>query len=279
MNDEERRIITGYVERVSGAAQPAPGPAAASPWGGSVPQTQAPARPPLPPVDADADRLIADLFARYPEARYRITQTAFVQEAALVEAQNRIRRLEWEVENAQREGQAAAAQPRGVFGGMFGGNRGPQPAPMPPPPQPQYPPGYNPQALQPAGRSGSGFLGTALMTAAGVAGGMVLGNALMGMFSGGAAHAAAGALGGAGTAAAGAFGQEAVPTSSPWTNPTGTQDDATPVADQNPGDQGGGSDQGVDSWGQQADAGADYSGSDDFGGGGSDDAAGFDEDV
>lgn len=270
MTDEERRIITGYVERVSGAAQPAP--AAPGPWGGSVPQTQSPARQPLPPVDAEADRLIADLFARYPEARYRITQTAFVQEAALVEAQNRIRQLEWEVENARREGQAAAAQPRGMLGSMFGGNRGPQPAPMPPPPQPQYPPGYNPQALQPAGRSGSGFLGTALMTAAGVAGGMVLGNALMGMFSGGAAQAATGALGAAGSAAGG-FAQEAVPTSSPWTNPTGAQDDAAPAA-QNDADQG----SGTDSWGQQADAGADY-GNDDFGSGGGDDAAGYDEEV
>lgn len=274
MTDEERRIITGYVERVSGAAQPAP--AAPGPWGGSVPQTQAaPARQPLPPVDADADRLIADLFARYPEARYRITQTAFVQEAALVESQNRIRQLEWEVENARREGQAVAAQPRGMFGGMFGGgNRGPQPAPMPPPPQPQYPPGYNAQALQP-GRSGPGFLGTALMTAAGVAGGLVVGNALMGMFSGGgAAHAAAGAAGaGAAGTGTGAFGQEAVPTSSPWTNPTGGQDDAAPAADAN-ADQGGN----ADSWGQQADAGADY-GANDYGSGGGDDAAGYDEEV
>jgi hypothetical protein len=269
MTDEERRIISGYVERVSGAAQPAP--AAASPWGGSVPQTQAAPRQPLPPVDAEADRLIGDLFARYPEARYRITQTAFVQEAALVEAQNRIRRLEWEVENAQREGQAAAAQPRGVFGGMFGGNRGPQPAPMPPPPQPQYPPGYNPQALQP-GRSGPGFLGTALMTAAGVAGGLVVGNALMGMFSGGAAQAATGALGAAG-AGAGAFAQEAVPTAanSPWTNPTG-QDDAAPAG----GDQNADAGQ-TDSWGQQPDAGSDY-GADNYGGG-ADDAGGMDEEY
>ena len=38
---------------------------------------------PLPPVDREADALIAELFTRYPEARYRITQTAFVQEHAL----------------------------------------------------------------------------------------------------------------------------------------------------------------------------------------------------
>ena len=212
MNQDERRIITEFVERISGAA-PAPGAAAAGgssggPWGGSsVPATQA--RPNLPPVDREADALIAELFNRYPEARYRITQTAFVQEAALVEAQNRIRRLEWEVENARREAQAAQSQRGGggLFGGMFGGGQQQrQPAPMPPPPQPVYPPGYNPGMLQ-QGRGGSGFLGTALTTAAGVAGGMVLGNMLMNAFSGGgAAHAA--------TPLADAAGA-----SSPWTDP------------------------------------------------------------
>jgi uncharacterized protein len=212
MTDEERRIITQFVERIAGAA-PAQGPGA-GPWGGgSVPATQA--RPPLPPVDREADALIADLFARHPEARYRITQTAFVQEAALVEAQNRIRQLEWEVENAQRQAQTQQGR-GGLFGGMFGGGGSRPAAPMPPPPQPVYPPGYNPGMLQ-GGRGGSGFLGTAVTTAAGVAGGMLLGNMLMNAFScGGAAHAAtaAGMTGGA-------FGQEAVPTSSPWTDPGG----------------------------------------------------------
>src|SRR3712207_6397188 len=142
MNDEERRIITQFVERIAGAS---PAPAAASPWGGgSVPQT----RPNLPPVDREADALIADLFARYPEARYRITQTAFVQEAALVEAQNRIRQLEWELENAQRQAQAEPQRSGGggLFGGMFGGGgtQSRRPAPMLPPPQPVDPPGHNP---------------------------------------------------------------------------------------------------------------------------------------
>ena len=190
MTDEERRIISQFVERISGAAAPAP---TASPWGGgSVPSTQA--RPSLPPVDREADALIADLFSRYPEARYRITQTAFVQEAALVEAQNRIRQLEWEVENAHGQAQAAAQPQRGgLFGGMFGGGGGARPMPPTrPQPQPVYPPNYNPGMLQPQ-RGGSGFLGTALTTAAGVAGGMVLGNMLMGAFSG--HHGAAGGRG------------------------------------------------------------------------------------
>ncbi len=154
MTEEERRIITAFVERISGAAPIAQPPS--GPWGAAPP----PQMPNLPPVDPEADRLIQDLFARHPEARYRITQTAFVQEAALVEAQNRIQQLEWEVENARREGQATAARAGnggGMFGGLFGGRQaGPMPPPMPPRPRPQYPAGYNPQALQQAqqGRGG-----------------------------------------------------------------------------------------------------------------------------
>lgn len=283
MNDDERRIITQYVERVAGAgpapaAAPGSAPGAApngrsGPWGGSVPNTQS--RPALPPVDRDADALITDLFTRYPEARYRITQTAFVQEAALIEAQNRIRRLEWEVENAQQQAQP---QRGGLFGGMFGGGNARQQAPMQPPPQPVYPPGYNPQALQ-QGRGGSGFLGTALTTAAGVAGGMVLGNMLMNSLGGhgGGAHAAeAGGAGAGGAATGGGFGQEPVsdasPTSSAWTNPEAA------AADQG---WGGGADGGFkDPAGGQQDAG--WGGQDDASAASYDDGgydAGGDEEV
>jgi len=213
MTDEERRIITGYVERVSGAVNAAP-PRPASPWGAIGGQAQL-AQQPLPPMDPEADRLIADLFSRYPEARYRITQTSFVQEHAVVEMQNRIQQLEWELENAQRQGQAAQSK-GGMFGGMFGG--GQRPAAMPPRPNPQYPPGYNPAAMQQ--RQGGGFLATAMMTAVGVAGGLMLGNALMSAFSGGSAEAATGAA----DAGAGAFGQDAVPTS--YGQDAAAQDDA-----------------------------------------------------
>jgi hypothetical protein len=221
MTDEERRIITSFVERVSGAAGAAQA-RPASPWG-TLGRGAQPAQPPLPPVDPEADRLIAELFDRYPEARYRLTQTAFVQEAALVEMQNRVQQMEWELENARRQGQAS--QNRGMLGGLFGG--GGRPAPMPPRPQPQYPPGHNPAMLQ-GGRGGSGFLGTALMTAAGVAGGLVLGNAIMGALSGGAAEAAT---------AEGDFAQDAVPASSPWTDPASATEQ--PMDDAQAYDQGG----------------------------------------
>jgi uncharacterized protein len=207
MTNEERDIITQFIARVGGtqAAQPSFG-------GGSVPATTTQA---LPPVDPEADRFIADLFNRYPEARYRITQLAFVQEHALAEAQNRLQRMDWEVQQARQQAQQAPQQQQpsgssgGFFSGLFGGGSrpaGPPPQPQQgapawnqappqqgyqqgpppgyqqaPPPQQQYAPSYQPGMFQ---RSGSGFLGSALTTAAGVAGGLVAGNALMSLFSG-----------------------------------------------------------------------------------------------
>ncbi len=180
MTQEERELIARFVQRASGGGQ---GP---SGFGASVPAT----RPNLPPIDPEADRFIGQQFDAYPEARYRITQMAVVQEAALAEAQNRIKRLEWEVGQAQAVAQQAPRGSGGLFSGLFGGGqqRGPQPGygqPQPPPqyqpPPPQYPPNYQPGMFQ---RQGSGFLGSALTTAAGVAGGVVVGDALMNMFSG-----------------------------------------------------------------------------------------------
>jgi uncharacterized protein len=215
MTNEERNIITQFIARVGGVqalAQPSFG-------GGSVPATTA--APPMPPVDPEADRLIAEQFARYPEARYRLTQLAFIQEHALAEAQNRIQRLEWELQQAQQALQQAQQQAQqapqqqpsgsggGIFGGLFGGasrsapppqqqapvwNQGAPPAqpyPQAVPPPPQYAPSYQPGMFQ---RQGSGFLGSALTTAAGVAGGLVAGNALMSLFSG--SHGMGGGFGG-----------------------------------------------------------------------------------
>ncbi len=109
MTNEERDIISQFIARVGGAQ------AQSSFSAGSVPATQAPA---LPPIDQDADQFIAQNFQRYPEARYRITQLAFVQDHALVEAQNRIKRLEWELQQAQA---AAPASPAAAGAAAAGG--------------------------------------------------------------------------------------------------------------------------------------------------------------
>jgi hypothetical protein len=202
MTNEERDLITRFIERAAGVQT----------GGFGSGQGQQPPAQSLPPIDREADALIAELFNRYPEARYRITQMAFVQEHALVEAQNRINRLEWELQQARQAQQqaapppsgtspwGAAAQPQppqqpsrgGLFSGLFGGGRSAPPPPpppgyglqgyYPPPPPPQYPPGYNPGLFQP---QGTGFFGSALRTAAGVAGGVLAADALMNLFSGG----------------------------------------------------------------------------------------------
>jgi len=118
MTNEEREIITGYIQRVGGASANATG---------SVPGQA------LAPVDREADALIGELFNRLPDARYRLTQTAFVQEHALARAQNRIKQLEYELDQAKRTAQAAPAPSRGFLGGLFGGG------PATPPPQYQQP--------------------------------------------------------------------------------------------------------------------------------------------
>jgi uncharacterized protein len=189
MTNEERDIITQFIARVSGdQAQ------GRSSFGGSVPVTTQP----LPPVDPEADRLIADLFTRYPSARYRLAQLAFVQEHALTEAQNRMQRMESELQQARQAQQQQSGSGGGFFSGLFGGGRSSAPPPQGGPgpawnqgPQPNYQQGYQPPPPQsPPGqpgmfqRQGSGFLGSALTTAAGVAGGLVAGNALMNLFSG-----------------------------------------------------------------------------------------------
>ena len=201
MTNEERDLIARFIARVGGQPQ------AGGSFGASVPATQVA----LPPIDPEADRFIGTTMNQFPEARYRITQMAVVQEAALAEAQNRIRRLEWELQQAQaQQSQQQAPRGGGLFGGRFGGSARQAPPQQQqgyppqgynqqpnyaagPPPQPSYAPGVQPGMFQ---RQGSGFLGSALTTAAGVAGGMVAGNALMGLFEGG--HGGGGFGGGMG---------------------------------------------------------------------------------
>ena len=194
MTNEERDLIARFVSRVGGQSQ---GGGFLPGQGGSVPQAQAQ----LPPVDREADAFIADQFQRYPEARYRITQMAVVQEAALAEMNNRLTRMQWDLDQAHQQQTQQPQQSKGLFGSLFGGSSQPQRPPMQrgnpwgnpgaqqpgyggqqyAPPPPQYPPSYQPGMF---GGGGSGFLGSALRTAAGVAGGVVVGNALMNAFDG-----------------------------------------------------------------------------------------------
>lgn len=234
MTDEERDLIQRFVAQVGGH------PAAPSGFlQGSVPATAA--SPDLPPVDPEADRFIGEQFARYPEARYRITQMAFVQQAALSEAQNRLRRMEWEL-NQARQGQQGQAQPEqhGLFSRLLGGGgaarpqaadpgqgrayaqqSAPSPGYQPGPPPPQYPPNYQPGMFQNSA-GGSGFLGSALRTATGVAGGVLAADAISSMFHGGGGMAGGfgGGFGGGETVneTVNNYGDAAAPggTADPW---------------------------------------------------------------
>jgi hypothetical protein len=141
----------------------------------------------MPQRDGDAEAFIRDQIAAQPGAPYYMAQTIVMQEQALQGAQARIEEL---------EAQAAAAprQSGGLFGSLFGSSA---PAPRRSGAVPSVnraaPAQANPMAPQhPAARGGGGFLAGAAQTAMGVAGGVLLGNAIAGMLGGGAteAHAA-----------------------------------------------------------------------------------------
>jgi hypothetical protein len=119
----------------------------------------------MPDRDAEAERFISDAIARQPGAPYYMAKTVVVQEYALIAAQARIDQLEAELTDAR-----SANQGGGFLSGLFGGGSAPgRPAPTSRP-MPQSAPG--------------GFLAGAAQTATGVAGGMLLANAVVGMFAG-----------------------------------------------------------------------------------------------
>jgi hypothetical protein len=134
------------------------------------------------PRDADAERYIGQQIAHQPAAPYYMAQAIVIQEQALNMAAARIQELEQELRARPAGG--------GFLGGLFGGGGMARPVP---------PPGASQQAMDPRvapytnpryAQQGGGFLGGAMQTALGVAGGVLLGNALMGMFSAGEATAA-----------------------------------------------------------------------------------------
>ncbi len=109
MTNEERDLISQFVARVGGNASGG--------FSRSVPSTQ----PSLPPIDPEADRFIADQFASHPEARYRVTQMAVVQEAALAEAASRMQRMQAELEPpAADAADATGRAPAGAVPGLPG---------------------------------------------------------------------------------------------------------------------------------------------------------------
>lgn len=186
MNSEEQTLIDGLFSRLQQA------------------ETEA------APRDAQAEARIKEHLTRQPAAGYFMTQAILVQEAALKSLDEQNKQLTQQVQLLQAELQSAKAQsgaPAASGGGGFlssifgGGNSRPAPSqsaapastggwrePAPqqsyqaPAPQQSFgaaPPNYAQQAAPPAANS---FLGGALKTAAGVAGGVMLAQGISSLF-------------------------------------------------------------------------------------------------
>jgi len=138
-----------------------------------------------PPRDADAEAFIRDQIGRQPGAPYYMAQTIVVQEQALEAAQARIEELEARSSSRQSSG--------GLFGGMFGGGQPARSGSVPRVGRSAASKQPFPQG-QPL-RGGGGFLAGAAQTAMGVAGGVLLANAIGGMFGADEAEAAETAAG------------------------------------------------------------------------------------
>ena len=140
-----------------------------------------------PQRDAEAEEHIGQLVAAMPAAPYYMAQALLAQEQALANLQNRVQ----ELEQANAERPAAG----GFLGGLFGaGQAAPRQARTPaaagPIPQQYLQPGAAPGG-SPWGRPmGGSFLAGAMQTALGVAGGMLIVDALTSAFDGNAAAAA-----------------------------------------------------------------------------------------
>ncbi|WP_241649417.1 DUF2076 domain-containing protein [Rosenbergiella collisarenosi] len=133
--------------------------------------------------DSGAEQRIKQHLQSQPDAPYYMAQAIIIQEAALKKLNDRVTQLE----------RQAAEQPKqssgGFLSGLFGGgNSRPQSAPQqnsgwggnPQNAAPQQ--GYNNSAPQQPAARGTGFLGGALQTAVGVAGGVVMADMLTSMF-------------------------------------------------------------------------------------------------
>jgi hypothetical protein len=205
MSPEERDLITGLFDRMRSYGRPE--------------------------KDMQAEALINQSLRQNPDAGYMLVQSVLVQDQALQQVDQRMQELE--ARNAELEDYFARMQPQqqqqqpasggGFLGGLFGGGRpAAQPtAPMPrsatsvppaggspwgrqqPAPQsapwanqPNTPIGQQPMQPQAAQRTGGGFMKTAMATAAGVAGGMILADSIRGMMGSGSGSASASQPGG-----------------------------------------------------------------------------------
>jgi len=183
MNSEEQTLIDGLFGRIKQAEDPSQ------------------------PRDAQAQARIEEHLRQQPAAPYYMAQAILVQEAALKRLDEQNKQLQAELKQARAQAEAPRASSNsggGFLSSIFGsGARNPEPAPQPQqlqrPPAPAASgggwrepsaPGFSqPQAAQPGfaaapARGGaSSFLGGAMQTAAGVAGGVLLAQGVSSLFN------------------------------------------------------------------------------------------------
>ncbi len=184
MTPEERQLVTGLFDRMRNYT--------------------------LPEKDGEAEALINESVRAVPDASYMLVQSVLVQEQALVEADSRIKALEEQVRSLEAQQRPSGA---GSFlGGLFGSRSAAEPTrgpsvpvvgaratpsvysggqPGQPGPQGQAAPWQSaPPPGQAAQAGGGGFLRSAMATAAGVAGGMLIAGAIQNLIN--PAHANSG---------------------------------------------------------------------------------------
>ncbi|MFD2815652.1 DUF2076 domain-containing protein [Paracoccus aerius] len=139
-----------------------------------------------PHRDPEAEALIRDLIARNPGAAYYLAQTVIVQEQALNAAQDHIQQLQHQAQPQPRRAAACSGGSSGAASrkrrDRWFRARSPQPMVS----------SRATASLRRAGLleqrpplgGGGGFMAGAAQTAMGVAGGVLLGNAIGGMFAG-----------------------------------------------------------------------------------------------
>lgn len=134
--------------------------------------------------DAAAEQLINQHLQAQPGAPYYMAQAILIQEAALKKLNEKVSALESQMAQQQQQQQQPAQSSGGFLSGLFGSGSRQQP----PVQQQQQSSPWNSAPQQPAqpqyapAPRGTGFLGGALQTAVGVAGGVVMADMLTSMF-------------------------------------------------------------------------------------------------
>jgi hypothetical protein len=174
MNADERQLITSLFERMRNYG--------------------------APEKDRDAEALINQQVRANPDATYMLVQSVLVQEQALEAANARVQELEEQLRSLEEGDRARSSRSGGFLGGYWGGRRGEEPRSSVPQigaraTPPAYADGRSPWSQSapppqaqpaPAAASGGGFMRSALTTAAGVAGGMLVADSIRNMLGGGA---------------------------------------------------------------------------------------------